>query len=101
MLKVYRQAPLRASQILTVLSPDPDASRVESGEKAIEQTHICGLEGLQARTPISFYIRLYPYPLWSISLEKLLYQTASRAEYVMELQQQQAGVQQAAVNRHT
>ena len=35
---VCRHAPLRASQILTVPSPDADASRVESCEKATEWT---------------------------------------------------------------
>src|SRR2546423_11603005 len=35
---VCRHLPLRASQILTVLSPDADASRVKSCEKATELT---------------------------------------------------------------
>src|SRR5450432_186043 len=35
---VCRHLPLLASQILTVLSPDADASRAESCEKATDQT---------------------------------------------------------------
>ena len=37
-LSVCRQAPLLASQILTVLSLDADASRAESWEKATDLT---------------------------------------------------------------
>jgi hypothetical protein len=37
-LSVYRHLPLLVFQILTVSSPDPDASRAESGEKATELT---------------------------------------------------------------
>ena len=37
-LSVWRHSPLLASQILTVLSRDADASRAESWEKATELT---------------------------------------------------------------
>jgi hypothetical protein len=37
-LSVCRHWPLLGSQILTVLSSDPDASRAESGEKATDLT---------------------------------------------------------------
>jgi hypothetical protein len=38
MLSVCRHLPLLTSQILTVLSSNPDASRAESGEKTTELT---------------------------------------------------------------
>src|SRR5947207_2528784 len=39
-LSVCRHSPLLASQILTVVSSDADASRAESGEKATELTQL-------------------------------------------------------------
>ena len=38
MMSVWRHSPLLASQILTVLSSDADASRAESWEKATDLT---------------------------------------------------------------
>src|SRR5277367_3695402 len=52
MLSVCRHLPLLASQILTVLSTDADASRAESGEKATDLTELLWPSSLCRHLPL-------------------------------------------------